>query len=97
MTTKTNTIRTETRELTNNYFETFSAAIDAAAARAGACAVLSAPTELWSIVQEPLFYGQSRYVSCELDTYKGKPTRKYFHVTIARLDSGRYELTTYVL
>jgi hypothetical protein len=30
-------------------------------------------------------------------TYKGKPTRKYFHASIARLSSGTYEVVSYVL
>lgn len=33
----------------------------------------------------------------KLGTLKGRPTRKYFHAVITRLDSGRYELVTYVL
>jgi Fe-S-cluster-containing hydrogenase component 2 len=33
----------------------------------------------------------------QIATMRGKPTRKYFHVCIYRLDSGRYELNTYIL
>lgn len=83
---------------TEIYFETFAQAVDAAGARAHAeRAVLSKPSDLWNICQEPLYYTQTRTVDCKLDTYKGKPTKKYFHATIYRMDCGRYELTTYVL
>ena len=33
----------------------------------------------------------------EIDTLKGKPTKKYLHASIYRLNSGNYELTLYVL
>ena len=80
------------------YFETFSQAIDAAVERADRDgAVLSKPTEIWNLCQEPLFYGQYRQGDFQLDTLRGRGTKKYFHVVIYRLDSGRYELTAYVL
>lgn len=80
------------------YYNTFAGAIDAAKLAADAAhAQLSKPTELWSLCQEPLFYGQTRTASFSLEALNGKPTRKFFHVTIYRMDSGRYELTTYIL
>lgn len=33
----------------------------------------------------------------ELTTFRGKPTRKWAHLTIYRMDSGRYEWTLYFL
>jgi hypothetical protein len=42
-------------------------------------------------------YGTSKNVNIELASYKGKPTKKYAHLTIWRLDSGRYEWNLYVL
>lgn len=41
-------------------------------------------------------YEQSREAHYKLLSYKGKPTRKYLHVTIYRMPSGNYELTMYV-
>lgn len=33
----------------------------------------------------------------ELATYKGRKTKKWFHVTITRMESGRYEVVSYPL
>jgi hypothetical protein len=80
------------------YFETFAAAVDGARADAEQIRATLKPTEdLASLTREPLFYEQTRQGDFELDFFRGKPTRKFFHVSIYRLDSGRYELTTYVL
>jgi hypothetical protein len=50
--------------------------------------------------REEYSFGGIRYneVSCihkEIETIKGKKTRKYYHIIISRLDSGRYELVSY--
>ena len=42
-------------------------------------------------------YGQTVSRSFELLSFKGKPTRKGAHVSLYRMESGRYELTCYVL
>ena len=42
-------------------------------------------------------YGQTRDFHFQLNSYKGKGTRKWFHVSLYRMDSGRYELNCYVL
>ncbi len=42
-------------------------------------------------------YGQTRCVDLALVTYRGKPTRKWFHASVYRLETGRYELTCYYL
>lgn len=84
--------------MSNCYFRTFAAAIDGAVAAAAEYrAELSVPAELWNICQEPLNYEQTRRADFKLDSFKGKPTRKYFHVTICRLSQGDYELVCYVL
>jgi hypothetical protein len=44
-----------------------------------------------------LGYGEVRRGDFALDYYKGKKTKKFFHAVITRLDTGRYELVTYVL
>jgi len=42
-------------------------------------------------------YNEVRNADFAIAQYKGRPTKMYFHVVITRLDSGRYELVTYVL
>lgn len=41
-------------------------------------------------------YGHTVEAHGEIATLKGKATKKWAHVTIYRMDSGRYELTVYV-
>lgn len=43
---------------------------------------------------EPMRYNTVQRKSFEIDTIKGKKTRKYYHIIISRLD-GRYELVNY--
>lgn len=40
---------------------------------------------------------EPRTLNAEIKAYKGKPTKKYAHVVIEWLDSGRYEPLMYVL
>jgi len=42
-------------------------------------------------------YGQTVSRSFELMDYKGKKTKKYAHLSLYRMESGRYEKTSYVL
>lgn len=42
-------------------------------------------------------YGTHKEAHFALSSYKGKPTKKYGHVTITRMDSGRYEVVVYIL
>jgi hypothetical protein len=51
----------------------------------------------WAEEFQPLVYGQVQHHHFEVHTLKGKRTRKWFHVTVARLDSGRYETVAYFL
>jgi hypothetical protein len=84
--------------MTETYFETFAATVDGAmSAAADRQAVLAKPTEIWNLCQDALSYGQTRFGDFELESLKGRPTRKFFHVAIYRLETGRYELTAYVL
>lgn len=43
---------------------------------------------------EPMAYNTIQRKSFEINTIKGKKTRKYYHIIISRLD-GRYELVNY--
>lgn len=42
-------------------------------------------------------YGQTKNSHVQLATYKGKPTKKFGHLTIWRDETGRYEVNVYVL
>lgn len=55
-----------------------------------------------SIVRDPfafdgINYGQYKTANYQIQTLKGKPIKKCFHVTITRLDRGFYEPVAYVL
>lgn len=49
------------------------------------------------LADEPVNYGCTLRKSFPLTSYKGKPTKRYGHVNIYRMPSGRYEVNTYVL
>ena len=42
-------------------------------------------------------YGTRKEVHFPLESYKGKPTKKYGHIVIERLGQGTYETVVYVL
>jgi hypothetical protein len=42
-------------------------------------------------------YGQVKRADTELAELKRKPTRKWAHATVTRLETGRYELVFYIL
>ena len=57
---------------------------------------------LGSDLREPFMYGGIPYGTHKeahypILTIKGKATRKYFHVTLTRMDSGTYEPVFYAL
>ena len=87
------------------YFGTFSAAVDIIHSVLADSQALPAHdgqdgTPHWEETiysQGPVNYGQTLQVHLELKTLKSKPTRKFFHASIYRMDSGRYELTSYIL
>ena len=79
------------------YFDTLAQTVDAAVEQADQRgAVLARPTEAWNLCQDHLAYGLYRRGDFQLDSFRGKPTKQFFHVIIYRMDSGRYELTAYV-
>jgi hypothetical protein len=81
------------------YFETLSSCVTQVGLElAERHAVPSSPD--WSCVicdAGPINYGCHRSFDFELAELNMRPTRKYFHATIWRLESGRYELNCYVL
>jgi hypothetical protein len=87
------------------YFGTFSAAVDIIQSVLAAAQALPVHNGQngqpnWDETiysQGPVNYGQTIQVHLELKTLKSKPTRKFFHVSLYRMDSGRYELTSYIL
>lgn len=86
----------------DSYFETLSAALHAFVERTkedgGAFLV---ETETLAHVCGQFYggvsYGQTVSRSFELATFKGKSTKKWAHVTLYRMESGRYELVSYML
>jgi hypothetical protein len=42
-------------------------------------------------------YGETRTFNFEIESMKGKRTKKWFHFVVTRLDSGFYEVVNYVL
>lgn len=44
-----------------------------------------------------MVYGETKEAHAEIVSLKGKPTKKWFHLTIWRDMSGRYEVNTYIL
>jgi len=86
--------------MSETYFETLSESAYAAlrSTKARDVVLLSGDEEvLAAICSEPVNYHCHRNFDFAIVSLKSKPTRKYFHVVITRLDSGRYELVTYVL
>jgi hypothetical protein len=81
------------------YFETLAETVNEILARAEAdrLELADGPDEVCRVFSGHLAYGNDRSGNFYLRTIKGKPTRKYFHAQVHRMDSGRYELTTYVL
>jgi len=44
-----------------------------------------------------MVYGEVKSADYELESYKGKKTKKYAHITITRFETGRYEQVNYIL
>jgi hypothetical protein len=83
----------------DTYFETLGQAVHGAILAADdRWAILKDPGSAREIMgREPISYGQMRNFDFELVTLRERKTKKWYHVVITRLDSGRYELVTYVL
>jgi hypothetical protein len=80
------------------YHETLSLALQAAEAHAVCSrAMIDRDALREEFATGGIPYGTTRNADLPIQFYKGKPTRKGFHVSIYRMDSGRYELTCYIL
>lgn len=83
------------------YFETLGAALDSFVQQTEEKGGLFASDAPQIHVAEKfnggVSYGQTVSRSFELATLKGKPTRKFAHCVVYRMESGRYELTSYIL
>ncbi len=42
-------------------------------------------------------YGQTKEAHCEIESFKGKNTHAFAHLTIWRSNSGQYEVNSYIL
>jgi hypothetical protein len=51
------------------------------------------PDHLWT---EHVSYGTNVKYCIPLLTHRGNPARKHLHISLYRMDSGRYELTTWL-
>jgi hypothetical protein len=83
------------------YFETLSEALDAFIQNTEDKGAVFASEQPQIHVAEKfnggVSYGATVSRSFELATLKGKATRKFAHCVVYRMESGRYELTSYVL
>jgi hypothetical protein len=80
------------------YFETLAETIEGIKTRLFADRIeLTNPAEIGCVFAGHLNYGNDRSGNFEIASLRGKSTKKWFHAQIYRMDSGRYELTTYVL
>ena len=83
--------------LTENYFDRLDQVREAIEARLiHAKAKLLAPDHFFSFTSG-ISYGTTAELHGELSEYNGRPTRKFAHASVYRLESGKYELTFYVL
>ena len=79
------------------YHETLSSALHAAIAHASNSRVNISQSEVFDIFEDAIGYECTKTGNLTISELKGKPTKKYFHIVIYRLSSGRYELTCYIL
>lgn len=80
------------------YHETLASALQTAELYAiGKKAIISRPALREEFATGGVPYGTTREGHVEIEFLKGKKTKKHFHVSIYRMDSGRYELTCYIL
>ena len=87
----------------NKYYETMNEALDAVEVFCKANrAVVNEGFTLGSwrnryASNHALYAGFTSREDFDLLTFRGKETRKRLHVVLYRMDSGRYELTNYIL
>jgi len=58
---------------------------------------LDAHEQVSSTFMNGLRYGDRLEAHVEIESLRGKSTRKFAHLVVERLDSGRYEPLSYVL
>jgi hypothetical protein len=88
-------------EVVSPFYETLAQTLDAVEAFMEKNQIVLDPQEHPEGVREPFQYGGIPYETTKDAHYKivsmkGKPTRKYLHLSIYRMPTGRYELTQYV-
>lgn len=83
------------------YFETLGAAVFAfvenVKAQFGEFERENPEAEIAMAFNGGVSYGQTVSKSFELVSLKGKKTKKWAHISLYRMESGRYELTNYIL
>ena len=80
--------------MNDTYFETQQAALDHSDKMATSKGYIPQyPDSLWT---EHVAYGTNVKYCIPLLTSKGNPARKHLHISLYRMDSGRYELTTWL-
>jgi len=84
-----------------NFHETLSSALNNALAYHAAEGVKMSEAEEYNLREKFAFdgvkYEQTKQASGPIESIKGKATKKWLHISIYRMSSGRYELTTYCL
>jgi hypothetical protein len=82
----------------NIYSETLSEAVVNLHAQIDERAAVLAPEWSQNVYDKGhIAYGTTHTFDWPIVTLKAKATRKYFHASIYRMSSGRYEVTSYVL
>jgi len=77
----------------DTYFETQSEALEYAYAQVHPRYAIQFPENIWT---EHVSYGSTVRYSLPLNVVKtGNPAKKYLHISLYRMESGRYELTYY--
>lgn len=84
---------------TETYFDTMGAALNAAAERAYADGAEFTGQDLLDAFSEPIYRCETRRAAIPLSKYRGSASKAINHrlvVSLYRMDSGTYELTTYI-
>jgi hypothetical protein len=76
----------------DTYFKTQSSALQYVEDQLSKKFQIAYPENIWT---EHVHYGTSVSYHLPLNTLEGKPTRRWVHITLYRMDSGNYELTFY--
>ena len=79
-----------------NYFETLSDAVYEAERRACAKGADFDNLDLYEAFSGGVSYGQTVRAAIKLISYKGRASRMALTVVIYRVESGKYELTSYI-